>query len=297
MLAPSPRFVLTDHKPRRRWISHASRKPARWGQDDDSSIHQSARDDRERLLRLPIDWRSQVAGAFIPRYLCAGADFARSQDQGWKMFTSWVEHAITPSGCFFLPPARLRSSSERNADSPPSPTSTRSKCAKWTRWRASSSPRRSSTTSSSCVPSRSSPALQLNLLAQFSPTDLISLDDWVFNTEAHPFRIPKSHSSPARFWTGPDEDAAPTSSFASTMGEGTIVQKWARVRQAAVLAKAARVHDVPPPEGRTPIRPTEEELEKARGKGVDIHAFAKEKMEQDRGGGGRGMGGGGRRPA
>lgn len=26
----------------------------------------------------------------------------------------------------------------------------------------------------------------------FSETDLVSLNDWVFNTEAHPFRIPKS---------------------------------------------------------------------------------------------------------
>jgi len=25
----------------------------------------------------------------------------------------------------------------------------------------------------------------------FSEPDLISLDDWVFNTKAHPFRIPK----------------------------------------------------------------------------------------------------------
>jgi mannosyl-oligosaccharide alpha-1,2-mannosidase len=26
----------------------------------------------------------------------------------------------------------------------------------------------------------------------FSPPDMISLDDWVFNTEAHPFRRPKA---------------------------------------------------------------------------------------------------------
>lgn len=25
----------------------------------------------------------------------------------------------------------------------------------------------------------------------FSPPDLISLDDWVLNTEAHPFKVPK----------------------------------------------------------------------------------------------------------
>lgn len=132
----------------------------------------------------------------------------------------------------------------------------------------------------------------------FSPTDFLSLDDWVFNTEAHPFRIPKPNSAPARFWTGPEVDASPTSSFASTMGEGTVVQKWARVRQAAVLVKAARTQDVPPPKGRTPIRPTEEELERAKGKEkVDVHAYAKEKMAGEMGGGGRGMGGSGRRPA
>ncbi|SPN97502.1 related to alpha-mannosidase IC (MNSIC) [Cephalotrichum gorgonifer] len=28
----------------------------------------------------------------------------------------------------------------------------------------------------------------------FSPTDVISLDDWVLNTEAHPFKLPKAHA-------------------------------------------------------------------------------------------------------
>lgn len=59
----------------------------------------------------------------------------------------------------------------------------------------------------------------------------MSLDHYVFTTEAHPFRIPKSSV----------EDSAPlwengvdlTISKDEVLGEGTQIQKWARLMQAA----------------------------------------------------------------
>lgn len=167
-----------------------------------------------------------------------------------------------------------------------------------------------------------SPSFRLTpSLPQFSPRDLISLDDYVFNTEAHPFLIPKtSRSSSPNLWTGPDEFTTAHASFASTVGEGTWVQKFARVQQAAGLlhpsSKTLSQGKVPggapvyddekPPAVRKPIRPSEDELEQARkaagpgagaAKDVGAEIEAKKKEEERKKlavmGGGRGMGGGG----
>jgi hypothetical protein len=77
------------------------------------------------------------------------------------------------------------------------------------------------------------------MVIKFSPTNLISLDDYVFNTEAHPLRIPKSSPSPEDvriLWTGPETSSFPIHSIADTAGEGTISQLRNRIHQAAALA-------------------------------------------------------------
>ncbi|KAI5475259.1 class I alpha-mannosidase, glycoside hydrolase family 47 protein, partial [Pseudohyphozyma bogoriensis] len=66
---------------------------------------------------------------------------------------------------------------------------------------------------------------------QFSPPDLISLDDYVFNTEAHPLRIVKpggrgdQEGSGMRFWdpNGVNEEEG------KEVGRGTELQKWMRM--------------------------------------------------------------------
>ncbi|GAA5872627.1 hypothetical protein JCM8547_003713 [Rhodosporidiobolus lusitaniae] len=79
----------------------------------------------------------------------------------------------------------------------------------------------------------------------FSPPDFLSLDDWVFSTEAHPFRLrtptPSSHPSStnatAPFWPShlPPLSARPEGVREEEMGEGTSQQKWARMVQAAAM--------------------------------------------------------------
>lgn len=114
------------------------------------------------------------------------------------------------------------------------------------------------------------------------------------------------------------------------MGEGTSVQLWARVQQAAGLlhpsSKPAMGNAAPifnegeekPPAVRKPIRPSEEELNRARkaggvevvagagavekgekdeesvGKALEKHKLEEAKKLFAKMGGGRGMGGGGR---
>jgi hypothetical protein len=142
-----------------------------------------------------------------------------------------------------------------------------------------------------------------NAALQFSSPDLISLDDYVFNTEAHPFRVPKPHPSPApSMWSGPEPDAVPVNSFVSTMGEGTHVQLWTRVHQAAHFIRienAASNGGAPVPQDNPVARPvfvppSAEELEETRAKqrqalqeakeGLRAAAkdrFEKEKLAQD----------------
>lgn len=77
-----------------------------------------------------------------------------------------------------------------------------------------------------------------HLYSQFSPPDLLSLDEFVFNSGAHPFLIPSRWASslPPTLWTGPDQNAL-LSHFTSTVGFGTAIQQWSRVQQASILAQ------------------------------------------------------------
>ncbi|KAK4701339.1 hypothetical protein P7C70_g4893, partial [Phenoliferia sp. Uapishka_3] len=163
------------------------------------------------------------------------------QDRGWQMFTSWVEHAITDVGFATISNVNF-------------------------------------------VTTRLQDSMESFVLAEtlkyyyllFSPPDLISLDDWVFNTEAHPFRIPKPAAEREKrtyLWTGPDDTALPPPSFDSNIGQGTPVQLWARVHQAAELnkAKVAKLrHKSEPAVISKPlpkfVRPPEAQLQEAREK-------------------------------
>ncbi|KAK4048047.1 hypothetical protein OIO90_005948 [Microbotryomycetes sp. JL221] len=67
----------------------------------------------------------------------------------------------------------------------------------------------------------------------FSPPDLVSFDDYVFTTEAHPFKL-RSRGRQAPDASGPfwkDQDPLEMPSY--ELGQGTHVQNWARVVQAA----------------------------------------------------------------
>ncbi|GAA6046607.1 hypothetical protein JCM3770_006236 [Rhodotorula araucariae] len=152
------------------------------------------------------------------------------QDIGWTMFVNWVRHAITEAGF-----ATIRDVSRL--------------------------PTQQDDSQESFVMGET---LKYYYLL-FSPRDLISLDDYVFSTEAHPFYIPKP-SSPASsrpLWSGPDPASPPL--FVAQIGEGTWVQKWARVQQAAALAgevwRALPVRGVPAaaPHGRRFIRQPEDD--------------------------------------
>lgn len=162
----------------------------------------------------------------------------------------------------------------------------------------------------------------------FSPREYFSLDDWVFSTEAHPFwrTRPSAPRPPASLWAGPDGGVDGPSEFVSQRGEGTWVQKWARVRQAADLApktlrrtaeekaRAARLRDDvaaldpevrrpgrrPPGDARRPlVRPSEDELAEAERRKEEHAKFNPPGKLQPppgqaiAGGGGRGMAGGG----
>ncbi|GAA5834942.1 hypothetical protein JCM11251_002067 [Rhodosporidiobolus azoricus] len=127
------------------------------------------------------------------------------QDIGWTMFVNWVASAITESG--FATIRHVQHSPAQQDDS-----------------------------MESFVLGET---LKYYYLL-FSPLDFVSLDDWVFSTEAHPLWIPKPSASrpPTSFWSGPDESFS--ADLTSQLGEGTWVQKWARVQQAAALAPTAR---------------------------------------------------------
>ncbi|KAK4055286.1 hypothetical protein OIV83_000569 [Microbotryomycetes sp. JL201] len=162
------------------------------------------------------------------------------QDYGWRMFVSWMEHSITEHGFASLSSVHMK------------------------------------------IPNKID-SMESFVMAEtlkyyyllFSPKDFFSLDDWVFNTEAHPLRIPKAEERDfTPLWAGPERDEAgsvPMSSFVSTGGQGTYVQQWARVQQAAGLLHPDWRHvqnDVrpPPPKFRKPIKASEEDLAAARKK-------------------------------
>ena len=108
----------------------------------------------------------------------------------------------------------------------------------------------------------------------FSPRDLLSLDDYVFNTEAHPFRIPKhpAPSPPDNFWTGPDADGVPVDSFVSRVGEGTIVQNWWRVNQCRAGVAEGRRLEVLRKEAEAQAKLQEDEDAKAEAKALEALA-------------------------
>ncbi|BGP36575.1 hypothetical protein JCM10449v2_000476 [Rhodotorula kratochvilovae] len=210
------------------------------------------------------------------------------QDVGWTMFVNWVRHAVTEAGF-----ATIRDVNR--------------------------------------LPTQQDDSMESFVMAEtlkyyyllFSPRDFISLDDYVFSTEAHPFYIrkPSSPATPPSLWSGPDPSSPP--SFASQTGEGTWVQKWARVQQAAALAgevwtplpvrgvPAARSAaadgdgDAPlreEPAPRVPwnaaphrqfVRPPAEDVRRAREGAADRVATLdlRPAVKGADGGGGRGMGG------
>ncbi|GAA5995223.1 glycoside hydrolase family 47 protein [Rhodotorula paludigena] len=212
------------------------------------------------------------------------------QDVGWTMFVNWVKHSITEAGF-----ATVRDTNTL--------------------------PVQKDDSEESFVMAES---LKYYYLL-FSPRDYMSLDDYVFSTEAHPFWItkPGGPRMPTPLWTGPE--ASDTASFTSQIGEGTWVQKWARVQQAAALAHQvwrplgadepvdehdARLHGGELPVERTPdardgrppgnarrplVRPPTEQLREARKKAEEavspVEVQRARGGQGEAGGGGRGMGG------
>ncbi|KAH9447168.1 hypothetical protein Pst134EA_029210 [Puccinia striiformis f. sp. tritici] len=126
------------------------------------------------------------------------------QDRGWRMFTSWMEACATSFG--FADLAEVNS------------------------W-----------------PPQISDKQESFVLAEtfkyyyllFSEPDLISLDEYVFNTEAHPFRLQQPSGSKGskaeikRYWNGSnstlDDKYDPPGVHQNQTGFGTFLQQWSRV--------------------------------------------------------------------
>ncbi|KAA1129581.1 hypothetical protein PGTUg99_030524 [Puccinia graminis f. sp. tritici] len=120
------------------------------------------------------------------------------QDRGWRMFTSWMEACVTKFGFANL----------EDVNSWPPKTTDKQE---------------------SFVLAETFKYYYL----LFSEPDLISLDDYVFNTEAHPFRIEIPGKPAKRYWTKPDESLHkmydPPELKDDERGYGTFLQQWARV--------------------------------------------------------------------
>lgn len=240
------------------------------------------------MYRLTGDRKWQVRGlAMLSRDLPA---YPPEQDYGWNMFTQWVLHAITPSG--FASLSKVDSEHPTKVDSQGAH-----------RGRAS------------LAHTDHRPATESFVLAEtlkyyymlFSPREFMSLDDYVFNTEAHPFRIAKSDAPPFEsLWQGPEPELMPVNEFVSSDGEGTPLQQWARVRQAAALNRAHRSGAVGgngfrklPPEELAQLKAAADKARAAnrvkaqamQGGGGDDGGARKRPVIV--GAGGRGMGGGG----
>ncbi|PLW55823.1 hypothetical protein PCANC_02256 [Puccinia coronata f. sp. avenae] len=119
------------------------------------------------------------------------------QDRGWRMFTSWMESCVTKYGFANL---------ENVNYWPPL-----------------------------LVDKQESFVLAETFkyyYLLFSEPDLISLDEYVFNTEAHPFRLDIPGKPVRRFWTKPDESLNniydPPGVSPSERGYGTFLQQWER---------------------------------------------------------------------
>ncbi|KAI7936935.1 hypothetical protein MJO28_015834 [Puccinia striiformis f. sp. tritici] len=121
------------------------------------------------------------------------------QDRGWRMFTSWLEACVTKFGFANL------------EDVNSWPTNTIDK-------------------QESFVLAETFKYYYL----LFSDPDLVSLDDFVFNTEAHPLRIDNPGKVIKRYWDGrPDESIDkmfdPPGIKEGERGYGTFLQQWSRV--------------------------------------------------------------------
>ncbi|KAM0750984.1 seven-hairpin glycosidase [Meredithblackwellia eburnea MCA 4105] len=121
------------------------------------------------------------------------------QDKGWSMFTAWVKASITEAGFATLKDVTSQDSGLTDD-------------------------------------------IQSFVYAEtfkyyyllFSPFDLVSLDDWVFNTECHPFRIPK----PKLYTTATASTTKHFENIPNTMyGQGTAIQQWARIQEASGLLR------------------------------------------------------------
>ncbi|KAK4046506.1 para-aminobenzoate synthase, (PABA) [Microbotryomycetes sp. JL201] len=126
------------------------------------------------------------------------------QDKGWTMFTNWIKATIVEHG--------LANVDEINSDKPV----------------------HEDTGIESFVFSETFKYYYL----LFSPLDLLSLDDWVFTTEAHPFRLRsrgRQQAGEGPFWSGSIRFEMPR----HPLGQGTATQQWARVMQAAAAVRRA----------------------------------------------------------
>nr|XP_031861035.1 uncharacterized protein CI109_003395 [Kwoniella shandongensis]KAA5528107.1 hypothetical protein CI109_003395 [Kwoniella shandongensis] len=118
------------------------------------------------------------------------------QEKGWKMFVSWMETAKVEGGISSI--QDVTKANVRFGDNMES--------------------------------FALAETFKYHFLLQSEP-DVLSLDDYVLNTEAHPFLVnpkldPTSSTSHTRFWTPPrDADA-----HLGARGEGTDVQKWKRLQ-------------------------------------------------------------------
>lgn len=134
------------------------------------------------------------------------------QDRGWRMFTSWMEASMTQFGLADL----------SKVDS---------------------------------LPVKLSDKAESFVLAEtlkyyyllFSEPDLISLDEFVLNTEAHPFRIDDGASPRGahKYWMGPDPEIEkkydPPGVMAGQAGFGTFLQQWSRVDLSRIVREEDRL--------------------------------------------------------
>ncbi|SGZ30685.1 BQ5605_C049g12430 [Microbotryum silenes-dioicae] len=115
------------------------------------------------------------------------------QDRGWRMFVDWVSHSIAEFGF-----AGLTNVNDANDLG-----------------------RRDSQESFVLAET-----LKYYYLL-FADREHISLDDYVFNTEAHPFALPpRDRARPKKLWKG-----TKVSPEESARGQGTVVQLWDRIIQ------------------------------------------------------------------
>ncbi|WRT67490.1 uncharacterized protein IL334_004462 [Kwoniella shivajii] len=132
------------------------------------------------------------------------------QEKGWKMFVSWMETARVDGGISSVDDVTKSKENVRFGDNMES--------------------------------FALAETFKYHFLLQSEP-DVLSLDDYVLNTEAHPFLVnpkldPTSPTSHVRFWT-PSSD-----NDLGVRGQGTNVQKYARL---TIIDRARGIPSSPPP--------------------------------------------------